>query len=121
MEGPPDFADRADKNILANDNIGPDLPLNRFAGEDFARFRGEGQQHLHDFRFEMNRLPIPFQCIQAGMNNPVADPKIPAQKTCSFRNGLYPAHRVPCLAASPRFYLKTGELLNIGKSSGKDL
>jgi hypothetical protein len=39
----------------------------------------------------MDRLSIPFQCIQAGMDNPIADLEIPVQKFCSSHNGLYPA------------------------------
>src|SRR5271156_89183 len=80
MEGPPDFADRANKNILADHDIWPDLALHRLARADFAWLRGQGQQHLHDFRLKMDRLSIPFQCIQARMDNPVADLEIPVQK-----------------------------------------
>jgi hypothetical protein len=69
----------------------------------------------------MDYFAIPFQCIQAGMHSPVADPEISSQKIRPSGWDYIPRTKSHAGKRTIRIYLKKNGLSNIGKFSGKGL
>ena len=75
-KGSSQFGDCSDEDIFTHENIGPDGAAKLFAVYDFSRGGSQGDQHLHDLRFEVNGRTVALHCIDARMNDPLTDPEI---------------------------------------------